>query len=250
MPCTFVFVLNVRPSSFGQANSSERTMIVLLPVMTLLFRALVIRHRVVDLTSADQKQLYASSVCRCLITVVLSAYFEQDGDLRQSTPSFASDAPPQYIVLALLVAQVIAQTVVRVKATEESIIDNTDWPWSSTTSQMSSAVLSFDELPRRLVMGSIKRSLLIVTKAVAKGFILNYVALSQMAMVVAGFASSGATSSSTIDQSSLVIGIIPVISLGAMLLHNTAKLIRLLWQRSCRKTELAASRRSDRDSFY
>jgi len=54
IPCTFTFVLNMRPSSFAQANSSDRAMILMLPVMMLLFRALVIRQRVVDMTSADQ----------------------------------------------------------------------------------------------------------------------------------------------------------------------------------------------------
>jgi hypothetical protein len=53
MPCTFVFVLNLRPSSFDQTDSSKGTMIV-----TLLLRALVIRRRVVQLMAAGQRQLY------------------------------------------------------------------------------------------------------------------------------------------------------------------------------------------------
>jgi hypothetical protein len=35
---------------------------------------------------------------------------------------------PRLNVSALLAAQVVAQTVVRLKATEESFFDNADWP--------------------------------------------------------------------------------------------------------------------------
>jgi hypothetical protein len=63
MPCTFVFVLNLRPSSFDHADSSKRAMIVALPVVMLLLRALVIRRRMVQLTAADQRQLYVGSAC-------------------------------------------------------------------------------------------------------------------------------------------------------------------------------------------
>jgi hypothetical protein len=45
MPCTFVFVLNFRPSSFDHADSSQRAMTVALPVVMLLLQALVIRRR-------------------------------------------------------------------------------------------------------------------------------------------------------------------------------------------------------------
>jgi hypothetical protein len=158
MPCTFVFVLNVRPSSFAQADSSDRAMIVMLPVLMILFRALVIHQRLVHLTLADQRQLYFSSACSCLITAVLGASFAQFGEARELAPSFASDTAPQCIVLALLVVQIIAQTAIRFRATEASIFDKMDGPWSSSSSHAPSAVFSFDELPNRLAIGSMKRA--------------------------------------------------------------------------------------------
>jgi hypothetical protein len=235
MPCTFVFVLNVRPSSFGQADSSGRAMIVMLPVVTLLLRAVVICRRVVQLTSADQKLLFIGSVCSCLVAAALSVYFDRAKDTRQSAPFFASDTSPQYIVLALLVAQVIAQTVVRYRATEASIYDNDDWPWSPANLHASSAVLTFDELATRLVIGSIKRSTSAAAITSAKFFLLNYVAISQMAMVIAGLAFARATSAFSIEASSIVIGTLPLITSGVLLLHNATKLAKLLWRKFCRR---------------
>jgi hypothetical protein len=242
----------VRPSSFVQADSSYRAMIVMLPVMTLLFRVLVIHQRVVHMTSADQKQLYLSSVCTCLIAAVLSVYFDPAGDAPQSAPS-ASETLPQYIVLALLVLQIIAQTVVRLMATEESIFDNVDWPWSSQLFQAPSEQFSFDELTTRLMTGSVRRAalrVLVSAIAAAKFVLLNYLAFSQIAMVIAGLASSGPTSSSGIESSSVIIGCIPLIISGALLLHNIAKFIRFLWQMCCKRAKHASPRRSDRNSLY
>ncbi len=249
MPCTFVFVLNVRPSSFAQADSSDRAMIVMLPVMTLLFRAIVIRQRVVPLTSADQQQLYVCSACSCLIAAVISVYFDRAAAARQSAPLFASDSSPQYIVLALLVTQVTAQTVIRFRATEESIFDNAEWPWSSASSHASSAVFAFDDLVTRLVIGSVKRSSSAVAIAGAKIFLLNYMALSQIAMVIAGLASATATSPSSIETSSAIIGSIPLITSGVLLLCNVAKLVKVLWQKCCRRQQTGA-RSSSMDSYY
>jgi hypothetical protein len=240
MPCTFVFVLNAQPSAFAQAGSSDRAMIAMLPVMALLLRALVIRQRVVQLTSADQKLLYVSSACSCLIAAVLSAYFNRAADAPQSAPSFAPDTLPQYLVLALLVAQVIAQTVIRLRATEQSIFDNVDWPWSSNSSHNSSTLFSFDELVSRLVLGSLKRSWSSAAIAGAKLFLLNYVALSQMAMVVAGLASARANSAPSIETSSIVIGSIPLLTSGVILLHNAAKLAWLLRRKCCKKHKLTS----------
>jgi hypothetical protein len=76
MPCTLVFVLNLRPSSFDHADSSQRAMTVALPVGMLLLRALVIPRRVVQLTAADQRQLYVSTACSCLIAAVVSVHIE------------------------------------------------------------------------------------------------------------------------------------------------------------------------------
>ena len=250
MPCTFVFVLNLRPSSFDYADSSQRAMIVALPVVMLMLRALVIRRRVVQLTAADQRQLYVGSACSCLIAAVLSVYFERADDVYQSSPSFASQTTPQYIVLALLAVQVIAQTVIRIKATEESFFDNTDWPWSSASAQSSSAVFTFDELATRLVLGSMKSASSTATIAAVKFILLNYVPLSQMAMVATGLASSGAVSPPSIETSSVIIGCIPLVTSGALLLHNIVKLVAFLRRKWCWRREQADARRSDNDSFY
>jgi hypothetical protein len=127
--------MNVRPSSFAQAGSSDRFMIFMLPFMTLLFRALVIRQRIVELTTTDQKQLFTSSLCNFLIAVVLSAFFEKVGEARQENPSFHSEITPQCIVFALLVAQIVTQTTIRRRSTEASIYDNVNWLWSPATLQ-------------------------------------------------------------------------------------------------------------------
>ncbi len=250
MPCTFVFVLNLRPASFDQADSSQRAMIVALPVMTLLLRALVIRQRVVQLTSADQKQLVAGSFCSCVIVAVLSCYFERVHDEHQSSSSFATLIAPQYIVLALLIIQVIVQTAIRLRATEESFLDNAGWPWSSARAQSSSDVFPFDELATRLVMGYIKSASFTAAIAAAKFFLLNHLPLSQIAMVVAGLASSGAVSPSSIEASSVIIGGIPLVSSGVLLLHNIVKFVAFLRQKWCGLPKQADVRHSDRDSFY
>ena len=91
IPCTFVFVPNRRPLSFAQAESSDRTIIVMLPVMMLLLRALVVRQRVLPPTSADQKQLFVCSLCKCCIAAVLSVEFNLASDERRSSPSFATE---------------------------------------------------------------------------------------------------------------------------------------------------------------
>jgi hypothetical protein len=120
----------------------------------------------------------------------------------------------------------------RRRAREESSFDNTYGPWSHAASHASSAVFSFDQLVTRLVLGSMKRTS--AATAGAKLFLLNYVVISQMAMVVAGFASARENSPASVESSSVVIGI-PLVASGALLLHNAAKLMKLLRQRCCRK---------------
>ncbi len=85
--------------------------------------------------------------------------------------------------------------------------------------------------------------------AAAKLILLNNVPLSQMAMVVAGLASSGAASPSSIDASSVVIGCIPLDTSVALLLHNMLMLVVFLRRKLCRRREQAPARRSSRDSF-
>jgi hypothetical protein len=155
---------------------------------------------------------------------------------------------PQCIVLALLVLQLLAQTVIRRRATEESSFDNTDWPWSPAASHASSAVFSFDQLVTRLVLGSMNRASAAI--AGAKFFLLNYVVISQIGMVVAGLASARANSAASVETSSVVVGSIPLITSGALLLHNAAKLAKLVLRKCCRRQKQADRRRSSRDSFY
>jgi hypothetical protein len=219
MPCTFVFVLNLRPSSFDQLDSSQRAMMFALPVVMLLLRALVIRRGVVRLTAADQRQLYVGSACSCLIAAVVGVYFEQAHDVHLSSPSFASQTTPQGIVLSLLAVQVIAQTVIRLKATEESFFDNTQ--------------------------GSVKSASSTAAISAAKFILLNHVPLSQMAMVVAGLASSGSASPPSIEASSVVIGCIPLVTCGSLLLHNIVKLVAFFGRKWCGRRKRADAHSRD-----
>jgi hypothetical protein len=235
MPCIFVFVMNAWPSSFAKTDVKDRVMIIALPIVTLLLRSLVIRQRVVNLSSSDQKQLSAGSVGSFANAVIFGVFFnqarhDQQSDDHQSTPSFASATLPQYLVLATLALQLIVQTVIRSRATEVSIFDNTDWPWSSASTKASSVTFTFNDLATRLVVGSIKRNSKAAAIAVLKFILLNYLALSQMTMVVSGLASSAATSWISIETSSVVIGIIPLITSGAMFLYNAVRSIRNLWR--------------------
>ncbi len=142
---------------------------------------------------------------------------------------------------ALLVVHIIAQTVIRLRATEASIFDNTDWPWSPARSTPTSAVFSFDERPTRMVLGSIRGASSSAAASVVKFIVLNYVALSQIVMVVAGLASAGATSAVRVETSSIAIGIIPLISSGALLLFNVVKFIFFLRQKWLKKQNDANS---------
>jgi hypothetical protein len=232
MPSTLVFVLNVRSSSFAAADSLDRAMIVLLPCMAVLLRALVIRQRVVQLSSADQKQLYVSSAFCILIATALSVSFAAGS--RQSSMSFESNAPPQYIVLSLLCFQLIAQTIIRTGATEESIYDNTDWPWSPACSPACSAVFSWVEQTARRMPSSLAAA----TIATIKFFLLNYVVVSQVVMVIISIVPSLVNSSNGIEGSSVALGSIPLITCGALLLHNAVnlvKLLKLMWQSCLRR---------------
>jgi hypothetical protein len=241
MPSTFVFVLNLRASSFSQASLLDRTMIIATPGIALLFRTLVIRQRVVHLSPADQKQLYAGSLCSCAITVIFGVYFNQvDGNGTQSTVT-----SPLYIALAVLATQLIAQTVIRAKASEASIFDSNDWPWSAADSESSSAVFSFQVLPARLAMNSIKSASLTAAIVVVKFLVLNYVVVSQAVLIVLGLASSGVYSESSLNTYSIAIGCIPLASSGAMLLQNAVKFIVFLKQKM-----LKSMRRADPDRSF
>ena len=220
MPAMFMFVLNVWPASFAQAETSSRVMIVATPAIALLSRWLVIHKRLVPLTRGDQQQLFVSCVCNCGIAVVLAAYFVRE----EADAAYASDPSPQYIVLALLVVQLLGHTVIRHHAAEASLFDSMNWPWQSAAAG-ASAIFSFSELRTRLMLG-----FAVPTLALATRFLLvNYVILSQMVMVIAGLVSSGSSSSSTINAASVAIGVIPLIISSVVLLRTVVKIVRLLW---------------------
>jgi hypothetical protein len=48
----------------------------------------------------------------------------------------------------------------------------------------------------------------------------------------------------------VVIGCIPLVTSGALLLHNLVKLVVFVRRKWCGRREQADARRSDRDSFY
>jgi hypothetical protein len=99
------------------------------------------------------------------------------------------------------------------------------------------------------VLGSIKRTSAAI--AGATFFLLNYVVISQMAMVVAGLASARENSAASVESSSVVVGSIALITSWALLLHNAAKLVKLVWRKCCWRQEQADRRRSsNKDSFY
>jgi hypothetical protein len=88
------------------------------------------------------------------------------------------------------------------------------------TAHALSALFAFHELTTRVVMRCMKSSAIAAAIAVAKFILLNHVPLSQMIMVITGLASSGATSLPSIETSSIIIACIPLITSGALLLHN------------------------------
>jgi hypothetical protein len=76
-----------------------------------------------------------------------------------------------------------------------------------------------------------------------------------MAMVIAGLASARENSAASVESPSVVVGSIPLVTTScaqnfALLLHNAAKLVKLVWRRCCRRQEQADRRRRRRDSFY
>jgi hypothetical protein len=85
-------------------------------------------------------------------------------------------------------------------------------------------------------------------------FVPFVVVISQMAMVIAGLASARENSAASVESPSVVVGSIPLITSCAqnfaLLLHNAANFVKLVWRRCCRRQEQADRRRRRRDSFY
>jgi hypothetical protein len=87
---------------------------------------------------------------------------------------------------------------------------------------------SFSELRSRLDMCFVRSTAASAAAGAAKFVRMNYLILSQMAMVIAGLASSGSTSSPTIDAASVAIGVIPLIISSVLLLHVAMKIVQIL----------------------
>jgi hypothetical protein len=246
MPCFFVFILNIRPSSFSQASLLDRAMIFATPIVALLFRTLVIRQHVVHLSPADQKQLYTGGVCSCAITVIFGVYFNQvDDNLTQATVT-----SPLYIALAVLTAQLIVQTAIRAKATEASIFDSKDWPWSAADSESSSTSFSCQARPLSRVVAHNKAASSSATILVAKFFVLNYLVISQIVLIAAGIASAGLYSESSLNNYSIAMGCVPLISSGALLLHNAVKFVIFLRRKMLKNSRHADFHRSIESGKY
>ena len=77
-------------------------------------------------------------------------------------------------------------------------------------------------------MGFVRSKAASAAAGAAKFLLMNYLVLSQMAMVIAGLASSGSNSSSTIDAASVAISVIPLIISSVLLLHAAVKIVQFL----------------------
>ena len=145
LPTVFVFVVDVWPSSFSQASTLQRVIIIAMPVVALLLRVFVIRRRFVELPHNDHVVLYVQSIINCSVSggVVCSKhhqlqriscsgclFYQKDRDWRQEISSFMPNMAPQYFVFALFSIQLISlKTIIRRKSTEPSLPVDMKWPW-------------------------------------------------------------------------------------------------------------------------
>jgi hypothetical protein len=53
-----------------------------------------------------------------------------------------------------------------------------------------------------------------------------------------------------VESSSVVVGSIPLVTSCALLLHNAAKLVKLVWRKCCRRQGQADRRRRRRDRWH
>jgi hypothetical protein len=232
MPATFVCVLNIGPVTFAKADASKRFMTISTLAIAPVLRTIVIHKRFVNMTSADQKQLHVTSVCSCFISVVLGVFFVQNRQMYQPGASFASDTPAQFTVLAFLMLQLAVHSVIRLRASQASVLDNINMPWRNAAGQGAAENISFDELRVRLVKSSV-RNLFASSVTTAANFVLmNYLSLSQIMMVLAGLTSSSETSISRIEAAAIAIGVIPLVNSGLLLLHMALKLALWLWRKA------------------
>jgi hypothetical protein len=149
----------------------------------------------------------------------------------QPGASFASDTPAQFTVLAFLMLQLAVHSVIRLRASHASVLDNINMPWRNTAGQGVAENISFDELRVRLVKSSV-RNLFASSVTTAANFVLmNYLSLSQIMMVLAGLTSSSETSISKIEAAAIAIGVIPLVNSGLLLFHSVLKLAVWLWRK-------------------
>jgi hypothetical protein len=237
----FVFVLNAWPSSFVEAGVWDRVMTVMRPVLALYFRAFVILKRFVDLTGDDQKQLFASSTCYCCIAITLGAFFMLNRDALYANPNspFPSHVLPQCIVLALLIVQLIAHTIIRHKSTTPSALATVQLPWRVVVPGYESSGTS-----SRVAVRMMRFIRCAVTMSAAEFLIANYLVLSQIAMVTAGLISSFAPWSSGPRRyaASVAMGSIPLIISGVLLLRTAARCMGCVLRACCRRKESRGSK--------
>jgi hypothetical protein len=226
MPSAFVFALNAAPFTFSISAHSDRFMVVMLPILSLVTRGVVIHEQLVVLTRDDQKLLYVSSGCNFFLAIVFGGYF-QINKFDFKPDAHPSNTTPQFLVLALLILQVIAHSFIRLRATEESVLERFVMPWRSLAS--SHRKFSFNELRVLLVKASFWNAVGSVAVHAAKFVLVNYLVLSQILMVLIGLISSAESSLSRVQAAAIAIGVIPLIISGVLLLVSLMKIV--LWVR-------------------
>lgn len=221
LPTVFVFVVNVWPTSFAQASTLQRVIIIAMPVIALLLRVFVIRRLFVEMSHNDQVVLYVQSIINCSVSVVLGVYFIKDRDWRQENASFMPNMAPQYFVLALFSIQLILQTIIRRKSTEPSLLDDIKWPcWPAHHAFASSSgytTVSNTGSGAAFVLSTVEF------------VILNHLTLSQMAIVITGLASVE-LSGYRKNDATVAMGVIPLVSSGFLLLTSAIKVFKFMFR--------------------
>jgi hypothetical protein len=149
----------------------------------------------------------------------------------------------------MLVAQLATACFIRNKATEPSLLEDVKWPWrqssssSVTRSNPSQTCASFLSLP--IAIGPFRTTVASVAKCTAEFTILNHVALSQIVMVITGLASSGLASSSSIRNATTVIGYVPLVVSGLLLLGFAYKIALFGWTFAKRKLKERKTKAKD-----
>jgi hypothetical protein len=232
MPAMFVCVLNVTPSEFTKAGALQQFMTVSTLVIAPVLRTIVIYKRFVNMTDSDQKQLHVTSACTCLISIVLGLSFVKSRQNYHADELFASDTLSQLIVLAFLMFQLASHSIIRLRASQASVMDNINMPWYNADGKEFSQKISFEELRIRLVQSSFRKLFLSSVAFGAKFVLMNYLTLSQIMMVLAGLITSIEKSISKIEAAAITIGVIPLVNSGLLLSHSVSKMAKWLWRKA------------------